>query len=134
MKRNDLDIKIKSVCHNLRYKQGYISSISVLKELDYLTNDKINEWKKGKIPYLEKVCIVNLATLSFINKTIRKYANELKLKNSLTDYRKIGKGNKEKLIFSKSANKNIEIAYSTHYIDKERINELKNKDKSIKKQ
>ena len=38
---------------------------------------------------------------------------------------KIGKGNKKKLIFSKTRNKNIEIAYSTHYIDVDRMTELK---------
>ncbi len=133
MNRTDLDKKIKSICYDLRYQQGYINSISVLNRLDYLSNNNINEWKKGKIPYLEKACGVNLSTLSFINKTIKKYSNELKLKKSLTVYTKICKGNKTKLIFSKTADKNIEIAYSTHYVDIERIKELKNKDKKNNK-
>lgn len=126
----ELDKKIKSVCHQLRYKQGYINSIDVLTKLNYLTTDNINKWKKGQITHLERVCTVNLAKLSFINKTIKKYAFELNLKSSVTDYQKTGKGNKKKLIFSKSGNQNIEMAYSTHYIDNERIKELKTNEKT----
>lgn len=127
MNRKELDKKIKATCHELRYTQGYISSISVLNKLGYLSESKIKEWKSGKIPYLEKVCTINLTSLSFINKTIRKYAKELKLKGSITDY--TNKRNKSKLVFSKSNDRTIEIAYSTHYVDIDRIEELKNTNK-----
>ncbi|MCK5538652.1 MAG: hypothetical protein KAI79_17645 [Bacteroidales bacterium] len=63
--------------------------------------------------------------MSFINKNIKKYALELNFKKTATDYQKTGKGNKIKLFLSKSGNQNIEIAYSTHYIDIDRIKELK---------
>ncbi len=88
MNNKELDSKIKSICHELRYKKGYISSIAVLTKLNYLTNDNVNKWKKGQISYLEKVCSVNLTKLSFVNKTLKKYALELNLKSSATDYRK----------------------------------------------
>ncbi len=133
MNRTELHAKIKSICHDMAYKQGYINSIDVLKSLGYLSIDKINDWRNGRIPYLEKVCTVNLGTLSFINKTIRQISIELKLKQSLTDYRKYGKGVKTKLVFSKTADENIEKAYSTHYIDAVRINELKQKQTIEKK-
>lgn len=131
MKNKELDKKIKAICHDLRYKQGYISSIIVLTKLNYLSIDNIEKWKNGQVPYLEKVCNVNLSKLSLINKAMKKYALELNLKSSITDYMKVGKGNKKKLFFSKTRNNNIEIAYSTHYIDIDRITELKtNKSKS----
>ena len=63
--------------------------------------------------------------MSFINKNIKKYALELNFKKKVTDYQKTGKGNKIKPFFNKSGNQNIEIAYSTHYIDIDRIKELK---------
>lgn len=131
MNKKELDKKIKAICHDLRYNQGYISSIAVLIKLNYLSTDNIKKWKTGQILYLEKVCNVNLSKLSLINKTIKKYALELNLKSSVTAYMKVGKGNKKKLIFSKTRNKNIEIAYSTHYIDVDRMTELKtNENKS----
>ena len=67
-------------------------------------------WLKGK--------------LTLINKTMRKTAIDLKLDKSWTGYNQYGKGVKHRLRFSKSGNENIEKAYATHYIDKNRINEL----------
>lgn len=128
MNREQLQIKTKRICHELIFKQGFISSIDVLQNLGYLTKENIKLWQLGEIPYLEKACNANLATLSFVNKTIRKISYELKLKGSITDYTKYGKGAKIKLIFSKTGDVNIEKLYSTHFIDNDRINELK-KDK-----
>jgi len=131
MNRNEIQNKVKQICNELIYKQGYISSIDVLNELFYLTDDNIKDWRFGKIPYLEKVCNANLASLSFVNKTIRQIANDLKLKNSLTVYMKHGKGEKTRLQFSKTGDDNIEKLYATHYLDTNRIDELK-KDKEMK--
>ncbi|HAN76279.1 MAG TPA: hypothetical protein DCQ31_00160 [Bacteroidales bacterium] len=125
MNRSQLQIKIKQICSELIYKQGYISSIDVLEKLGYITDKNIKAWRFGEIPYLERICSANLATLSFINKIIRQIVNNLNLKSSLTIYMKHGKGVKSKLIFSKTGDDNIEKAYSTHYIDNDRINELK---------
>ncbi len=125
MNRNQIQIKVKQICHELVFRQGYISSIDVLQNLGYLTNENVKSWRFGKIPYLEKVCNTNLASLSFINKEIRQIATELNLKNSLTVYMKYGKGVKTKLRFSKTGDENIEKFYATHYIDENRITELK---------
>ena len=70
MNRNEIQNKVKQICNKLIYKQGYISSIHVLNQLSYLSDDNIKDWRFGKIPYLEKVCNANLATLSFVNKTV----------------------------------------------------------------
>jgi len=102
MNRIEIQNKVKQICNELIYKQGYISSIDVLSKMPYLTDDNIKDWRLGKIPYLEKVCNANLATLSFVNKIIRQIANELKLKNSITAYMKYGKGEKTKLRFCKT--------------------------------
>ena len=74
---------------------------------------------------MEKVCKVNLRKLTLINKLISKYSEELNLKSSWTGYNQFGKGPKRQLRFSKSGNKTIENRYATHYIDKNRLIELK---------
>ena len=58
-------------------------------------------------------------------------AIDLKLDESWTGYNQYGKGMKRRLRFSKSGNENIEKAYATHYIDKNRINELKRNNASV---
>ena len=125
MNNIDLEKKIESLVHSLRYEKGMISSVDVLMRLDYLSMKDYEDWRFGRVDYLEKVCNANLSKLTLINKTIRKTAKNLKLKPSWTGYSKFGKGAKSKLKFSKAGNRNIEEAYATHYIDKERIKKLK---------
>ena len=74
---------------------------------------------------------MGLSKLSFIMKEVRSYAKEHNLKASETYYKRWGikdKSKKIKLRFSKTENENIEKAYSTHYVDSQRIKELKGKD------
>ena len=99
--------------------------------MDYLNETQIKDWRFGKIQYLEKVCDKNLGILSFINKTIREISKDRKLKQSWTAYNKFGKRIKTRLIFSKTRNENIDNAYATHYIDTERIKELKREKASL---
>ena len=47
------------------------------------------------------------------------------LKSSWTGYNKYGKVVKRKLRFGKSGDKTIEDRYATHYVDKNRMIELK---------
>ena len=125
MNNKGLENKVKKTANSLIYEKGYVCAIDVLIKLDYLTKKDYEDWRFGKIEYLEKACKVNLSKLSTINRTIKKNANDLKLEKSLTGYNQYGKGIKRRLIFSKSGDKNIENAYATHYLDKKRINELK---------
>ncbi len=125
MNKTQLKNKILNISNQLIQDKGFICSIDILCELDYLNETQIKDWRFGKIQYLEKVCGKNLGTLSFINKTIKEISKDRKLKPSWTAYNKYGKGVKSRLIFSKTRDENIENAYATHYIDTERIKELK---------
>ncbi|MDZ7741067.1 MAG: hypothetical protein U5Q03_04775 [Bacteroidota bacterium] len=125
MNNKDIDKEVKSLVHQNRYEKGFVCAVDVLMQLDYLTKKDYEDWRFGRVDYLEKVCNVNLSKLTLINKLISKYSTELDLKSSWTGYNKYSKGVKRRLRFSKSGNKNIEDRYSTHYIDNKRINELK---------
>ena len=123
--------KIKEISNQLIADKGFICSINILCALDILSKVQINDWRFGKIPYLEKVCNKNLGTLTFINKTIKEIAKDKNLKPSWTAYNKFGKGVKSRLIFSKTKDENIENAYATHFIDTNRIKELKKEKASL---
>ena len=125
MNRTELKNKILKIIRKLIADKGFICSIDILCELNYLNKTQIKDWRFGKIQYLEKVCGKNLGTLTFINRTIKEIAKDQNLKPSWTAYNKFGKGVKTRLIFSKTKNENIENAYATHYIDTEKIKELK---------
>jgi hypothetical protein len=123
--------KIKEISNQLIADKEFICSIDILCTLDILSKVQINDWRFGKIPYLEKVCNKNLGTLTFINKTIKEIAKAKNLKPSWTAYNKFGKGVKSRLIFSKTKDENIENAYATHFIDTNKIKELKKEKASL---
>jgi hypothetical protein len=124
MNNKDLEKKVKQFVSELSYLKGYVSSVDVLLKLEYITPSDHQNWRLGKIEYLEKVCEANLHKLSTVNKFIRKFAEEWNLEASWTGYNKYGKGPKERLIFSKTRDSKIEYAYATHYLNKKRIIEL----------
>ena len=131
MNNKELEKKVKQFTSELAYKKGYVCSVDVLIELGYITEDDYQDWRFGKIPYLEKACQGNLHILSTVNRFIRKYSAEWNFEKSWTAYYHWGKGPKKRLIFSKSRDQQIETLYATHFLNKKRITELKT-EKQIK--
>jgi len=131
MNNKELEKKVKQLVSELSYLKGYVSSVDVLLKLGYITQSDYQNWRLGKIEYLEKVCEANLHKLSTVNKFIRKFAAEWNLEGSWTGYNKFGKGPKKRLIFSKTRDSKIEYAYATHYLNKKRMIELK-REKQLK--
>jgi len=116
MNNTDLEKEVKRLVHLNHHEKGYVCTVDLLLQLDYLTKMDYENWRFGRVDYLERVCQINLSKLTLINKLIRKYSLELGLKSSWTAYNKFGKGPKRPLRFSKSGDKSIEDRYSTHYI------------------
>ena len=125
MNNIELDKKVKQFVHSNRFEKGVVCSVDILLHMDFLSKKDYEDWRFGKIEYLEKACKVNLSKLTLINKSIKKHSSDIGLESSWTGYNQFGKGLKKRLRFSKSGNKNIEDGYATHYIDKKRIKELK---------
>ncbi len=93
MNNSDLKNKIKLIGKEIIEEKGYLSSIDVLLKLEYLSEKDYENWRFGKVDYLEKVCGVNLKKLSTINKTIKEISGQWNLKKSWTAYNKYGKSN-----------------------------------------
>lgn len=94
--------------------------VDVFVQLGYLTEKDVESWRLRKIPYLENSIAVNLAKVSFICKVVHSNCKNGNLKSSRTDYMSWGKGAKQRLRFSKTGRKEIEDAYSTHYLKPEK--------------
>jgi len=115
---NQIELKnlIRVRIDELLKEKSYVSSVDLLMKLNYLSKSDYDNWRFGKVGYLEKVCKVNLSKLSFINGNLERIGKELNLKESWTGYIKYGKGQKMKLRFSKSNDDNTERRYATHYV------------------
>ncbi|GMU87458.1 MAG: hypothetical protein AMXMBFR48_26990 [Ignavibacteriales bacterium] len=125
MNNADLEKKVKHLVHSLRYEKGFVCAVDVLQLLGYLSKKDYEDWRFGKVEYLEKACQINLKKLSLIYKLMRKYAVELHLEESWTGYNRYGKGEKTRLRFSKSGDAMNEKRYATHYVDKNRMKIVK---------
>jgi len=121
MNNADLEKEVKRLVHLNSYEKGLVCSVDILLQLDYLTKKDYENWRFGRIEYLEKACNINLSKLTLINKLIGKYSMDLNLESSWTGYNQFGKGIKRKLRFSKSGKKSIEDSYATHYVNKKEL-------------
>lgn len=120
---------LKGQIHNAMYQsikeKGYAAPVDILMSIGVLTEQNYEDWRFGKVPFLEKVCNINLRALSGIMKEIRDYATKNDLKPSWTYYHQWGKHRDRKLRFSKSGDEVIEQSYATHFVDVKRIGQLK---------
>ena len=97
-------------------KGKVVAPVDVLIGMGLLTPDHLDDWRRGKVPYLEKVINHNLSRLSKLLRILRFHAHDLKLMPSTTAYMRWGKGPKKQLRFSKTGDPKLEEAYSRHFV------------------
>jgi len=97
-------------------EKGYISFVDLFIKLGYLELQDYEKWRRGQIPYLEKVINLNLKKISYLMKAVKANCEKGNLRASQTVYKSWGKGSKKTLRFSKSGTRNIEELYSTHFL------------------
>jgi hypothetical protein len=93
-----------------------VAPVDVLVAMGLLAPSAVNEWRRGRIPYLERVIDGNLTKLSRLLRILRFHVHDLKLVPSPTVYMRHGKGPEQRLRFTKTGDGKLEAAYATHYI------------------
>ena len=118
MNNGEIVGKVHSSMYHQLQKTGIATPVNVLMDLGVLAEADYENWRYGRVDYLERVCKVNLHKLAFIMKEVRAYARKNGLKPSWTFYKQWGRKNKPniKLRFSKSGDEGIERNYATHYV------------------
>ena len=106
---------VKAVDDELK-SQNFVAPIRVFLSMGLLEAQDIDNWRKDRVPYLEKVIKCNLAKADRVLRILRFHAHDLNLKPSVTVYRRETSGGKIPLRFSKSGERNIEEAYSRHFV------------------
>lgn len=106
-------------------KSGHVAPVDVLMDLGILSKKDYEDWRFGRVIFLEKVCRANLSKLSDIMKEIRSYAATNHLIPSWSAYQQWGKAKHQPLRFSKSNDPSIERHYATHFVDVTRVAQLK---------
>lgn len=93
-----------------------VAPVDVLVGMGLLAPDRLEDWHRGRVPYLERVIQCNLSRLSRLLRILRFYAHGLKLVPSTSVYMRSGKGPGRRLRFTKTGDSNLEEAYARHFV------------------
>ncbi len=108
--------RIARVVSSLLQHGKVVTPVDVLIGMSLLTPARVEDWRRGRVPYLEQVINCNLTRLSRLLRILRFHAHDLNLKPSWTAYVRWGKGPKQRLRFTKNGEPKLEQAYATHLI------------------
>ena len=96
----------------------YVTCVDVLVGMGWLDPEAVKRWRKGQVPYLERVVVANLSRISVAMKLFRSWSNQRGLTPSETKYVAHTRG-RPPLRFSKSGNPHLERQYRTHWVSRE---------------
>jgi Uncharacterized conserved protein len=111
-----LENRVTSAAEAALAHHHYVSAIDVLTGTGLLSPAHLQEWRKGRIDFLERVIHTNLKKISLSMAIFRRWAQAKGLKPSETGYVRWGRGQKVELRFSKSGDPGIERSYRTHFV------------------
>jgi hypothetical protein len=118
MPKHQLALKLRVVraAESALARQRYVSAIDVLSGMGLLTPKHVDDWRKGRIDFLERMIQGNLRKISSTMAIFRRWAKEKGLTPSETGYVRRTRSGRVALQFSKSGDAGIEKNYRTHYI------------------
>ena len=106
---------VKATADLLR-ERGFVAPIELFIRMELLSPESLEGWRRGRIPYLERVIRCNLSKASRILRILRMHAHDLDLKPMLTVYKRWTKGPRTLLQFSKTGDRAVEDAYARHFL------------------
>ena len=107
--------RIRRATDRILRESREVAPVAVLVRMDLLREDRLEDWRRGRVPYLEKVIDSNLTRLSRLLHILRFHAHDLNLVPLVRTYRRKGKGQEQVLRFSKTRSPRLERAYSRHF-------------------
>lgn len=114
--RQDLERALSPITSELLKEKGYLCFVDIFMRLGYLSPSDYENWRFKRVPYLERVLTLNLPTINFLMKIVRRNSLDGHLTPRMTVYKSWGKSQKVCLQFSKSGDPTIETAYATHFV------------------
>ena len=115
-RRDPMYPRIEHAVAAILAKGNVVAPVDVLVGMGLLEPEKLEDWRRGRIPYLEAVVAGNLTRLSRLLRILRFHAHDLNLKPSWTAYISWGKGPKQRLRFTKTGEPKLEEIYATHFV------------------
>ena len=77
MNREELILRVNSAMYRQCRQRGYATPVDVLMDIGILSKQKYEDWRFGKVPFLEAVCNANLGKLTIVLGAMRRYAQKM---------------------------------------------------------
>lgn len=91
-------------------RDGHVGPIDALLATGWLRPEKVEDWRRGRVPYLESVVVASLSKISTAMRIFRSWTESEGLRPSETVYVSWTR-DRHRMRFSKSGDPNIERAY-----------------------
>jgi len=108
--------RIVKATEDLLREKGFVAPIELFIRMDLLSPASVENWRRGRIPYLERAIQCNLSKSNRILRILRMHAHDLDLKPVSTVYKRWTKGPRRLLQFSKTGDRAVEEAYARHFL------------------
>ena len=93
-----------------------VAPVDVLVKMDLLAPKDLEDWRFGRVPYLERVIRGSLSRLSRLLRILGFHCHDLNLAASHTAYVKWGKGPRTPLRFTKTREERLEQIHARHFV------------------
>jgi hypothetical protein len=113
--------RIVKAVEGLLREKGFVAPLELFIRMDLLSPETVEDWRRGRIPYLERAIRCNLAKASRILSILRMHAHDVDLKPALTVYKRWTKGSRPLL---KTGDRNIEEAYARHFVSPRKVSDI----------
>ncbi|TMR17510.1 hypothetical protein ETD86_23065 [Nonomuraea turkmeniaca] len=117
MPSTPLESRVAKAAEAALDEQGFVDPIDVLVGMGWLTRAGIENWRRARVPYLEKIVDANLGTLSSALLILRRWAQARELRPSESETVYLSRTrDRRPLRFSKTGDRGLERAYRTHWV------------------
>lgn|GEM_PF-2351816 len=93
-----------------------VAPVDVLVKMGILAPKDLEDWRFGRVPFLERVIQGNLSRLSRLLRILGFHCHDLNLVASHTAYVKWGKGARAPLRFTRTGEERLEKVYARHFV------------------
>jgi hypothetical protein len=93
-----------------------VTPLEVLVRLEIIEPGRVEAWRRGELPYLERGITTGLSRVGRLLRLLREQALLLGLEPTHGKYQRRGKGKRQPLRFSKRGDAETERLYTQHYL------------------
>jgi hypothetical protein len=115
-RRDPMFLRIERAVAAILTKGKVVAPVDVLVGMDILAPKDLEDWRFGRVPYLERVVRGSLSRLSRLLRILGYHCHDLNLVASQTTYVKWGNGPRMPLRFTKTGEPRLEKVYARHFV------------------